>query len=68
LFQRALIIDPLDVEAMAGLGWCYVELERCADAAPVFEAALQIDPYSERARAGTEACPAEPETVTDEPE
>ena len=67
LFQRALIVDPLDAEAMAGLGWCYAELERCSEALPLFEAALEIDPHSEQARAGAQACPTEPEVVAEEP-
>lgn len=56
LFQRALILNPLDAEAMAGLGLSYVELGRCDDAVPLFEEALGIDKYLEPARQGLEAC------------
>jgi hypothetical protein len=41
---------------MAGLGWCYVRLDACADARPLFEEALGIDPYLEVAKEGLTSC------------
>jgi tetratricopeptide (TPR) repeat protein len=56
-FQRALILDPTNADAMAGMGWCYAVQERCDDARPLFEQALHVDPYQSSARQGLETCP-----------
>jgi len=54
--QRALLMDPLDPEAMAGLGTVYVDLGRCDLAIPLFQNALTIDGYLEPAKQGLAAC------------
>ena len=55
-FQRALLMDPLDPEAMGGLGTVYVDIGRCDLAVPLFRNALTIDRYLESAKQGLAAC------------
>jgi tetratricopeptide (TPR) repeat protein len=57
LFRRVLILEPHNSEAMAGLGWCYVQQDRCEDGGvALFQEALALDPYLESAQEGLQAC------------
>jgi tetratricopeptide (TPR) repeat protein len=44
VYGRVLEAEPESVEALAGRGWCYLDLSRYAPAEASFEAALQVAP------------------------
>jgi tetratricopeptide (TPR) repeat protein len=54
--DRALAINPADVEAMNLKGWALARLGKCAEALPVFEQALALMPAHQGAQEGRKAC------------
>jgi len=44
LFGRAVELEPENAEALAGRGWCYLDLSQYAPAEASFEAALEQEP------------------------
>ena len=41
MFREVLELDPEDPVALMGLGKCYLQLEQCEEAAPLFAAATR---------------------------
>ncbi len=54
--DRALAINPADVEAMNLKGWALARMGQCAEALPVFEQALALMPAHQGAQEGRKAC------------
>jgi tetratricopeptide (TPR) repeat protein len=52
LFGRAVELDPENAEALAGRGWCYLDLSQYAPAKASFQGALEQDPYHAEALIG----------------
>ncbi len=52
LFGRAVELDPENAEALAGRGWCYLDLSQYAPAEASFQGALEQDPYHAEALIG----------------